>query len=129
MFKTKIGKAMRAVSFDAEVASLQGISSVKIFCISFSVGCALAGFAGAIVAPVFSITAEMGHGVIFMAFLVMVVGGIGSYKGAVIGAFTVGLILSFGFQFFGGVAQVLLFILAMILLIFRPGGMVGKAFD
>jgi branched-chain amino acid transport system permease protein len=124
MFKTKVGKAMRAVSFDAEVASLQGISSVKIYCISFS-----AGFAGSIVAPVFSITAEMGHGVIFMAFLVMVVGGIGSYKGAVIGAFTVGLILSFGFQFFGGVAQVILFIMAMILLIFRPGGIVGKTFD
>lgn len=129
MFRTKVGKAMRAVSFDAEVASLQGISSVKVFCISFSVGCALAGFAGAIVAPVFSITAEMGHSVIFMAFLVMVVGGIGSYKGAVIGALTVGLILSFGFQFFGGVAQVLLFILAMIVLIFRPGGIVGKTYD
>ena len=56
-------------------------------------------------APVFSVTSEMGHGVIFMAFLVMVVGGLGSYKGAVIGALSVGLILSFGFQFFGGVCN------------------------
>ena len=64
-----------------------------------------------------------------MAFLVMVVGGIGSYRGAIIGAVTVGLTLSFGFQFFGGLAQIILFILAMMVLIVRPGGIVGKAFD
>lgn len=129
MFKTKLGKAMRAVSFDAEICSLLGINTFRIYLVSFAVGCALAGVAGAIVAPVFSVTPEMGHAVVFTAFLVMIIGGIGSYKGAVLGGIVIGLVLSFGFQFLGGLAQVFLFIFVIIILIFRPGGILGEVHD
>lgn len=126
MFKTKLGKAMRAVSYDAEVSALQGINTFQVYLLSFAVGCALAGLAGAIVAPVFSVTPDMGHAIIFMAFLVMIIGGIGSYKGAILGGLIVGLMLSFGFQFFGGLAEVLLFIFVIVVLIFKPGGILGE---
>jgi len=129
MYKTKIGKAMRAVSYDAEIASLQGISPTRLFCVSFAVGCGLAGLAGGIVAPVFSVTLDMGTGIIFMAFLVMVLGGMGSYKGAVIGAILTGLLLSFGYQFIGGLGQLAVFIIVIVVLTFRPGGILGKALD
>jgi len=120
---------MRAVSYDAEVASLQGISPVRLFCVSFAVGCALAGFAGGLVAPIFSVTLDMGTGIIFMAFLVMVLGGLGSYKGAVIGAIAIGLLLSFGYQFIGGLGQLAVFVIVIVVLTFRPGGIFGKALD
>jgi branched-chain amino acid transport system permease protein len=129
MFKTKLGKAMRAVAFDAEMSSLLGINTFRIYLVSFVVGCALAGIAGAIVAPVFSVTPDMGHAVVFTAFLVMIVGGIGSYKGAVLGGIMIGLVLSFGYQFLGGLAQVFLFIFVIVILIFRPGGILGEVHE
>lgn len=129
MFRTKIGKAIRAVSFDAEVSSLLGINTFQVFLVCFAVGCALAGISGAIVAPVFSITPEMGQAIVFTAFLVMVVGGIGSYKGAVLGGVMVGLILSFGFQFIGGLSQVFLFIFVIVILTFRPSGILGEVHE
>ena len=129
MFKTRLGKAMRAVSYDAEVSSLLGINSFYIYLVCFAAGCALAAFAGGIVASVFSVTPDMGHAVIFMALIVMVVGGIGSYKGAIIGGIMVGLLLSFGYQFLGGLAQMLLFVVTMIVLVLRPGGLLGEVLD
>jgi len=129
MYKTRTGKAMRAVSYDAEIASLQGISPTRLFCLSFAVGCALAGFAGGLVAPIFSVTLDMGTGIIFMAFLVMVLGGMGSYKGAVIGALATGLMLSFGYQFLGSLGQLAVFGIVIVALTFRPGGILGKIPD
>ena len=129
MFRTKLGKAMRAVSYDAEISSLMGINPFLLFLVCFVVGCALAAFAGGIAASVFSITPIMGQTIIFMAFLVMVVGGIGSYKGAILGGILVGLALSFGYQFLGGISQVVFFIFVMIVLIFKPGGILGEVLD
>jgi branched-chain amino acid transport system permease protein len=128
-FKTKLGKSIRAVAIDAEAASLMGINTFRVYLLSFVVGCALAGAAGGIVASSFSVTPTMGHSIIFMAFLVMVVGGIGSYKGAILGGILVGLVLSFGYQFFGSISNVLLFICILIVLIFRPGGILGEVLD
>jgi len=129
MFKTKLGKAMRAVCFDSEAASLQGINTFLIFLVCFAVGSALAGLAGGVIAPVFSVTPTMGTEVIFLAFLVLLIGGLGSYKGTILGGILVGLALSFGFQFFGGLSQLLVFILAIVILAFRPGGILGEVFD
>jgi len=128
-FKTRLGKAMRAVSFDAEVCSLLGVNTFWVYLLSFGIGCALAGLAGAIVAPVFSVSPDMGHGIITAALLVMMVGGIGSYKGALAGGLVIGLLSSFGFQFLGQLSQVLLFVFVIVFLIFRPGGILGEAHD
>jgi branched-chain amino acid transport system permease protein len=129
MFHTKLGKIMRAVSEDADVSSLLGINSPMIYLLGFVLGCALVGFAGAIIAPIYAIIPDMGTNIIFIAMLVFVLGGIGSYKGAVAGGFAVGLLLSFGYQFFGGVSQVILFLCVLIFLIFRPGGILGEVHD
>jgi branched-chain amino acid transport system permease protein len=125
-FKTRLGKAMRAVSFDAEMSSLLGVNTFWVFIMSFGIGCALAGIAGAIIAPIFSVNPNMGNGIIATALMVMVVGGIGSYKGAIIGGIVVGQVLSFGYQFFGGISQPLLFTFVILLLILRPGGLFGE---
>lgn len=128
-YRTKLGKAMRAVAFDAEVSSLQGINAFRIYLLSFALGCALAGAAGAMVGSLFSITPTMGGDIIFIAFLVILVGGIGSYKGAVLGGVLMGLVLSFGYQFLGYLANVLLFVFVMVVLIFKPGGILGEELD
>jgi branched-chain amino acid transport system permease protein len=129
MFKTKLGKAMRAVSADSGAASLLGVNTFRIFLVCFAVGSALAGIAGGIIAPVFAVTPEMGTNMIFMAILVLIIGGIGSYKGTVLGGILIGLALSFGYQFFGGFSQVFIFILAIVILTFKPGGILGEARD
>ena len=96
---------MRAVSFDSEMCSLLGVNTFWVYLSSFSIGCALSGIAGAIIAPIFSVNPDMGHGIIATALMVMMVGGVGSYRGAVVGGIVVGLVLSFGYQFFGGISQ------------------------
>lgn len=129
LFRTKLGKAMRAVSDDAEAGSLQGINVFVVFLSSFIIGCILAGLAGAMIAPVLVVTPVMGHSILFLALLTQLVGGIFSYKGYILGAVVVGLFVSFGYQLVGGVSYMLLFIFAIIVLAIRPGGFLGEALD
>ena len=82
--RTRLGWALRAVSQDREAAALQGISSVRISMIAIGVGAAMAGLAGALIAPLTNINPHMGHNVIITAFIVTIVGGIGSLPGAII---------------------------------------------
>ncbi|HXZ95364.1 MAG TPA: branched-chain amino acid ABC transporter permease, partial [Dehalococcoidia bacterium] len=104
--RTGIGRAMRAVSFLPEVASLQGIDDKRICLISVGIGTALAGFAGAMIAPSYGIYPEMGHNVIVSVMLIAMLGGIDSLMGAVAGGIVVGLVLSFGQYFIGSYSQV-----------------------
>jgi len=127
MYKTRFGKIMRAVSYDPEAVTLQGINTFWIFVSCFALGSALAGLAGGIIAPLFSVTPAMGQNIIFMSFLVLLVGGIGSYRGTIAGGLLVGLLLSFGFQFMGGIAELFVFILVIVILVFKPGGLLGEA--
>lgn len=128
-FRTKLGKAMRAVSTDALAARFMGINSDRIFLASFALGATLAGIAGLLVAPIFALDPQMGTEIIFMAMLVMVLGGIKSYKGAVFAGIAVGLAQSFGYQFLGVISHTLLFVAVIIFLIFRPGGFFGEALE
>jgi branched-chain amino acid transport system permease protein len=129
LYKTKIGKAVRAVSSDAEVSSVLGINTTWIGLVGYTLACVLAGIAGALVVPVYAVTTEMGANIIFIAILVMMIGGIGSYRGTILGGLIVGLVLSFGFQFIGGLAYLALWILFMVVIIFRPGGLLGAVLD
>ena len=124
-FRTKLGLAMRAVSLDAEVGSMHGINSFLVFVIGFAIGCGLAGFAGAIIAPVFSVSIDMGGSMIFTAVMVMLIGGMGSYKGTIVASVLVGLVMSFGQFWIGGLSQVFLFCFVIALLLVRPGGLFG----
>jgi len=124
--KTKIGRAMRAVSFNADVASLQGINANLTYLGTMAVGCALAGFAGGVMAPVFAVSPKMG-GVTLLIILVVMLGGVGSMPGAILSGLILGLTLSFGQYFIGsGVAQIIFFAVIAVILFFRPGGLFGE---
>ncbi len=124
--RLKIGKAMLASAENSEVATLQGINARQIFWITMAVGCGLSGIAGAIVAPVYGAYSTMGAMVFSRALLVLMVGGMGSMSGALIGAFLIGIVESFAFQYVGYLNLIVILVLVAILMFFRPGGLLGK---
>jgi len=127
--KTNVGRAMRAVSFKPDVAALQGVNPSRIFMIAMVVGCALAGFAGGIMAPVFAVSPGMGA-IVLLILLVVMLGGVGSMLGAIIAGLILGLTLSFGQYFIGtGVAQILFFAVIGLIVFFRPGGLLGQPME
>ncbi len=124
--KSRVGRAMRAVSFRSDVATLQGVNSDRMFLIAVIIGCALAGFAGAIMAPIFGVEVTMGQNG-FLVMLVVMLGGIGSMAGAILGGLIFGMSLSYGQYFVGsGQAQILFFAVILVILLFKPGGILGK---
>jgi len=123
---TGIGRAMRAVSFLPEAANLQGISSNRIFFITIAIGTALAGFAGAIIGPSYGIYPSMGDAIIMTIMLIAMFGGMDSLSGACVAGIVVGLILSFGQYFLGGMVQVLNFLIIGVVIYFRPAGLLGR---
>ena len=129
MYRTKLGLAMRAVSVDTEVASLHGINSLLVCVVGFALGCALAGVAGGVMAPFMAVDTSMGNSIIFSAFLIMIVGGMGSYKGTIVGGLVIGLASSYGVYFFGGLVQLFLFLAVIIFVMFRPEGFFGEIKD
>ena len=129
MYRTKLGLAMRAVSVDTEVASLHGINSLLVCVVGFALGCALAGVAGGVMAPFMPVEPGMGNSVIFSAFLIMIVGGMGSYKGTIVGGLVIGLALSYGVYAFGGLVQLFIFVAVIVFVMFRPEGFFGEIKD
>lgn len=127
LMKTKVGRAMRAIKLDNEVTALQGVNTKRIYIITFAAASALAALAGGIIAPVFSISPNMGHSLLLNCFMVLMVGGMESMAGGIIGGILVGLVLTFGNYYFGGMSEVLLFALIGIILVIKPGGLFGAA--
>lgn len=122
----KHGQAMRALSQDRQAAVLQGISIDRMAWMGFAIGCALAGAAGALLAPVFYVSFGMGGNMILKGFIVMIIGGLGSIPGALVGGLIVGVIESIGYTFLpGGWTTVILFALIVIFLLVRPQGVMG----
>lgn len=129
LMRTKLGKAMRAVKLDTEVAALQGINTTRVYGLTMAVGCALSGLAGGIIAPLFSITPAMGHAMLLKCFMVLIVGGLESMLGGVVGGLVIGMTLSFGYYFLGGLSEILLFSIIGVILVFKPGGLFGEAVE
>lgn len=127
MKKTKIGKAMRAVSDNKDVAEIVGISSEKIYNWSFGIGSAIAGIAGILVALEQNLEPTMGTGLVIKGFTAAIIGGIGSVPGSILGAFLLGLCENFGIWYLpSGYKDAIAFILLFIFLLFRPNGILGK---
>ena len=123
---TKLGWALRAVALDREAAALQGININRISMIAIGVGAALAGLAGALMAPLTNINPHMGHNVIITAFIVTIVGGVGSLSGAVFAAVLYALFHTFVTVYVGGtVATICGLILMVVVLIVKPTGIMG----
>jgi branched-chain amino acid transport system permease protein len=125
---SKFGQALRAVAQDAEAALIQGIPVNRVYTLAFAIGCALAAIAGGVIAPVFSLHVYMGQAAILKAFVVVILGGLGSVPGAVVGGLVLGLAESVFASLFGVlVSDMLGFLLIMMILLWRPFGLLGRA--
>ena len=127
MKKTILGKAMRAVSNNKDVAEIVGISSKQIYAWSFIVGSSIAGIAGVLISMEQNLDPVMGTNLIIKGFTGSIIGGIGSVPGAIIGAFLLGLVEVLGIWFLpSGYTDAIAFIVLFMFLIFRPQGIFGK---
>lgn len=124
--KSKLGRSIRAVSQDLEAAQLMGIDVNLVKAVTFFLALAVAGGAGALVTPLYYADVFMGPPVLMTTLIVVVLGGLGSYPGAIIGGVLIGLIESFGYTFLGGVTTVLMFLVVIGVLILRPQGLLGR---
>lgn len=126
--RSRFGWALRASAQDAEAAALQGISIRQTSLIAMFIGGALAGIAGSLTAPLISVNPHMGHSVIVAAFIVIIVGGIGSLEGAVVAAVAYAFIHTIVTTFWDGViADIVGLCLMLLVLIVKPTGLFGTA--
>jgi branched-chain amino acid transport system permease protein len=124
---TFIGKALRAVSQDAETAGLMGIDPDKLIMLTFVIASALAGMGGAMLAPVLVLTPFAGASVILKAFAIVIIGGFGNVEGTIIAGLLVGLIESYTTQFFNpGLTDIVVFALLLLTLAVRPTGLIAE---
>ncbi len=125
---SKVGQALRAVAQDGEAALMQGIPVNRVYTTAFAIGCALAAIAGGVIGPVFSLHVYMGQTAILKAFVVVILGGLGSVPGAVVGGLLLGLAESVFASLFGAlVSDMLGFLMIMMILLWRPFGLLGRA--
>lgn len=126
--KTFLGTAIRSVSQDRQAARLMGINVERTYMLTFGLGAGLAGLAGVLLAPLFTLTPEIGFSFILPAFAVVILGGLGSVTGAYVGGLLVGVIESLaGFYIDPSLKQAFWFSLFVIVLVVRPSGLMGRA--
>ncbi|MBI4587374.1 MAG: branched-chain amino acid ABC transporter permease [Candidatus Rokubacteria bacterium] len=124
--KSMFGKAIRAVSEQPEIATVSGIAAAQIRYLTFGLGGLMAGAAGVLLAPMFASDPQMGARFVIKAFTVIVVGGLGSYVGAFVGALTIGVVEVVGGYLVGQTfATALLYFLMIAFLLLRPSGLFG----
>lgn len=126
LMKTRWGLGMRAFAEDPVTAELQGISNDTVCSLGFLIGCGLAALAGLLVAPIFILTPTMGSHAVLISLLIIGLGGLGSIPGALISAFIIGIIESFGTSYLGAdITWGLIFVFVVIFLVIRPTGLMG----
>jgi branched-chain amino acid transport system permease protein len=124
---TFLGKAIRATVQDGEAAKLMGIAVPKIFLITFATGSALVGLAACVMLPLFSVFPTVGLNFVLIAFVIVVLGGMGSIEGALLGGFCVGVVQSVGSYYVApAFGQLFFFVLFLLVMIFRPNGLFGQ---
>ena len=121
--RTRLGMMIRAGASNREMINSLGIDINRLFRIVFALGVALAALAGAIAAPVSSVYPGMGNAIIIICFVVVVIGGIGSIKGAFIAAMLIGFVDTFGQILFPQAAGVLVYVMMAAILLFKPEGL------
>jgi branched-chain amino acid transport system permease protein len=125
--KTKIGLAMRATSQKDNAAMLMGINTEKVYMIAFGLGAALAATAGGLYGIIFSFNYQVGAMPTIIAFAIIILGGLGSIKGAIVGGLLYGIAEQLATLFFGGIwASAVAFAMLIVVLIVRPKGLFGE---
>ena len=123
---TRLGKALRAVSIDHEAAMLQCIPYKRIAFIGFAIATFLGALAGAIMAPIAVITPTIGGDYLVKGFIAVIIGGLGSVPGAILGSLFIGFVESVGGYYFDpSTANLAIFVLVMVILLVRPKGLMG----
>jgi branched-chain amino acid transport system permease protein len=142
--KTRLGIRIRAGQNDRQMISALGVDISKLYTIVFALGASLAGFAGAMIGAIQSVEVGMGEPILILAFVVIVIGGIGSIKGALIGSILVGVTDTIGRIFLpellkilidtssatsvgSSIGSMLIYILMALILIIKPSGLFGKS--
>lgn len=125
---SKAGRALQAIAQDRDAAALMGININRLNAAGFALATALAGAAGGLIAPIFFIHPFMGQDAVLKAFIIVILGGMGSLPGAVLAGFFLGFIESFGLSTIGYPANIVGFAIVILFLIFRPRGILGREF-
>ena len=126
---TPYGRILRAGSRDPQMVGMLGIRLPRVLTGAFGVGCMLAGAAGVLAAPLWSVTPGMGSQAIMPAFVIVTIGGLGSYGGAVVAGLLVGLVTAMTTQFYPQAAGVAMYLLMAVILLFRPRGLFGEHWE
>jgi len=127
LYRSRIGMIVRAGIEDSAMVDALGIDVYKVFMLVFGIGAMAAGFAGIVHAPVVSISPDVGEAILVQTFVVIVIGGVGSFPGAILGGLIAGEIISITSMFDPGYAYVMLFVAMTLVLVLRPYGLLGAA--
>jgi branched-chain amino acid transport system permease protein len=125
---SRAGQALQAVAQDADAAAFQGINVSRMNSLGFAIGCGLAAAAGGLISPLFFVSSYMGNIPLMKAFMVIIMGGLGSIPGAVLASFILGFVEQFSLTLVGYIGNVFGFIIIMLFLLFRPRGLLGREF-
>jgi branched-chain amino acid transport system permease protein len=127
LIKTDTGQAIRATAQDREAAQLMGINVKRMSVIAFGIGAALAGTAGALISPTYYIFPQVGGTFTLKAFVIVVLGGMGSVAGATLGGILIGVTESLAAVYVAsGLKELVVFVLFLVLLLVKPSGLMGK---
>ncbi len=127
LYRTRIGMIVRAGIEDSIMVDALGINVYRVFMLVFGIGAMAAGFAGIVNAPVVSITPDVGEAYLVQTFVVVVIGGVGSFPGAVLGGLIAGELISLTSMVNPGYSYVMLFVAMTLVLVLRPYGLLGTA--
>ena len=127
LYRTRMGMIVRAGIEDSAMVDALGINVYRVFMLVFGIGAMAAGFAGIVNAPVVSVTPDVGEAYLVQAFVVVVIGGVGSFPGAVLGGLIAGELISLTSMVNPGYSYVVLFVAMTLVLVLRPYGLLGTA--
>jgi branched-chain amino acid transport system permease protein len=127
IYRTKFGVLLRATSQDRRMASALGLNVGLVYVSAFAIGCFMAGLGGAIIVPSQAAVLGMGIDALILAFVVVVIGGLGSLQGALVGALIVSFVRTAGIQFFPEIELAVLYLIATLVLLVKPTGLFGSA--
>jgi branched-chain amino acid transport system permease protein len=127
--KTPFGRILRAGSRDPEMVGLLGINLPRVLTGVFGLGCAISGIAGLLAAPIWVITPDMSRNAIMPAFVIVAIGGLGSFAGAVIAGLMVGVVIALTNQFYPLASGAVMYVFMALMLLLRPRGLLGERWE